>query len=69
MKTFKQSITENASGDELIDLKLQMIEWWKKHSKQPNLAPKKKELDKKFNRIFNDIEDVIELIYDSEPED
>jgi len=46
-----------------------MIEWWKKHSKQPNLAPKKKELDKKFNRIFNDIEDVIELIYDSEPED
>ena len=38
MKTFKQSISENKSGDELYDIKLRLGEWWKAHSKQATVV-------------------------------
>lgn len=66
MKTFKQSITENQSAEELYNIKLSLNEWWKKNSKNPEFKENKAEMDKEFNKVLVSLERVVEIVYGDE---
>jgi len=68
MKTFKQAITENKAGDEILDLRLGLIDWWKKHANQPTLKAQKKDLEKLYNQLLTNLDQVVDMVYESEPE-
>lgn len=63
MKTYKQAINEG-DGDRLSDIKLELIDWWKKNKDSGALKPKKKALEKKFNQMLDNIDDVIDIIFE-----
>jgi hypothetical protein len=66
MKTFKQSVTESAEGDSLYEIKLNLAEWWKTHSKLPQFKKNKPKLEKLFNGAFKNIDEAIDMVYDTE---
>ena len=69
MKTFKQTVTESESGDELYNLKLSLIDWWKKFGSSAKLEKKDKaKLDKAFNTVLTSLDDAVEIVYEAEPE-
>ena len=63
MKTYKEAINEG-NGDHLNDLKLDLIDWWKKNKNSSALKPKKKVLEKKFNELLNNMDDVIDIVFE-----
>ena len=68
MKTFKQTVTESDSGDELYNLKISLGEWWKKHSKLTYLAKDKKALEKEFNTALRALDNAVDIVYEAEPD-
>lgn len=66
MKTFKQSVSENAEADSLYEIKLNLAEWWKTHSRLPHLKKNKPKLEKLFNEAFKNLDEAIDMVYESE---
>ena len=68
MKTYKQTITENKSGDDLYEIKLAAVKWWKENSNQPTIKPIKKDMEKVFNQVLMGLDSAIDMVYESEPD-
>ena len=68
MKTFKQTVSESAAGDELYDIKLRLGEWWKGNSKMPEFKKDKAKLGKIFDEVFRKLDEVVDIVYEAEPE-
>lgn len=68
MKTFNQTIRESAEGDALYDIKIRLGEWWKMYSKLPQIRKDKAKLEKIFNKVLTDLDEAVDMVYESEPE-
>lgn len=64
MQTFKK-ITENKEADELYNIKLDLISWWKKNSGKPKISKKKTKIQDKIDNIIKLLDEVVNLTYDN----
>lgn len=68
MKTFKQLVTENKSGDELYEIKLKLTEWWKANSNNPEYKKIKGNLSTLFNKTLPLLDEAIDMVYENSQE-
>ena len=73
MKTYKNIIEGNiindeVMGDDIYDLKLQLIDIWKtKYSKSLKFKNMdRKELEKLFNNTFNSLEELVQFLHNKQ---
>ena len=67
MKTFKEineAGVEPDPRDELLNIKLQLGEWWKKHGKMYKDIKMIKKIEKGINGGLQSIDDVVDMIYE-----
>lgn len=69
MKTFKQLVTENKSGDELYEIKLKLAEWWKANSNNPEYKKIKGNLGVLFNKTLPLLDEAIDMVYENSTEE
>jgi len=68
MKTFKQLVTENKSGDELYEIKLKLAEWWKANSNNPEYQNIKGNLATVFNKTLSLLDKAVDMVYENSEE-
>jgi len=61
-------INDEVMGDDIYDLKLQLIDIWKtKYSKSIKFKnADRKELEKLFNNTFNSLEELVQFLHNKE---
>lgn len=63
MKSFKK-VLENKEADALYNIKLDLIQWWKKNSTKPNISKKRKNIQDKIDEIVVLLDQVVDETYD-----
>jgi hypothetical protein len=65
MKTFKQLVTENESGDSLYQIKSQLAEWWKGNFNNKDIKSNT-EIRKNIDTALNALDKAIDLVYEND---
>lgn len=65
MKTFKQLVTENKSGDELYDIKLKLSDWWKANYNNKDIK-NNTDVRNNINAALEALDKAIDVVYEND---